>query len=230
MLLITLFDDLQAKYFDHGSGYAVAYDFLTNKIVIKHYESESLAGRLPLHEPLLQPSEAADNDGIQMIASPKQIMQGFINDELPKEGDPKRGFALVTLLIAGHWIDRHFDSLRTISQADDDQDARLDDALHDDFAMKLAAYQRYVSELPFPEQIIKVKKDDASEDASARRTYLTALANWDNLKGHFRVRAWKANKAGRRKEAEGLVDVWERVHRVLEERAERPEGEVKWDI
>ena len=94
MLLLTIFDDLQSKHFNQGSGFALAYDFLEDTMIIKRYQSESIAGRFPLHEPWYKLIIKENDDGIQTIGSPAQNAQHIVDNVLPNL-DPDRGFAIV---------------------------------------------------------------------------------------------------------------------------------------
>ena len=81
-----------------------------------------------------------------------------------------------------------------------------------------------LGELPFPQQVKDYK--DGVDNTSSKRTYLTALASWNSLSSQFRAQAWKAHERGKTEEAEGFVDVWHRVNRVLRARTEKPDAEV----
>ncbi|KAI9790510.1 MAG: hypothetical protein M1816_005017 [Peltula sp. TS41687] len=220
MLLITIFDDLQSKYFDHGSGYAIAYDFLEDTIIIKKYQSESIARRFPLHEPWYEVI-SEDKDVIQTVGSPAEILQRMVDNVLPSRDDPEYGFAVMVQLLAASWICIHWEALQTVKK--DDHGAHLTDELQEQLWMKMAEYQLNLRDIPVPQQAKGYK--DGIDNTSAKHTYLRALASWKNLKPQFRTQAWKAVQQHKSEEAKGFVDVWHSIHCVLEARAERPDGD-----
>lgn len=224
MLLIALFDDLQSELFDQGSGYAVTYDFLEDTIIIKKYQSESIAGRFPLHEPWYKFTSEDNDDLIQTIGSPAQIAQRIIDGVLPHHDDPDYGFAVLIQALAGAWICRHFWALQTVTH--EEHGTLLTTDLLGQLTMKMEDHELLLRDLPFSRRV-KVHKDGV-DNAGSKRTYLTALTSWSNLRSQFRTQAWKAHQRGKTEEAEGFVDVWHRVDRVLKAKTERPDAEVDW--
>ncbi|KAI9874232.1 MAG: hypothetical protein M1830_010042 [Pleopsidium flavum] len=106
LMLIAMFDDAQTIRYAESSGYVVAYDFLTNQIIIKHWLSS--LDHHPLEDPWFTPSS---KDGVSYIGSPSDLLQRIVAREGVLKGSPTHGFDLLTRFIAGRWLIKHFGPL-----------------------------------------------------------------------------------------------------------------------
>ena len=147
LMLISMFDEAKAARYTESSGYLVAYDFLTNRVIIKHWTS-SLD-----HHPLGDPwFEKPADDGVCYLGSPSNLVERIVNRRGLMPDRPGYCFSLVTRLLAGQWLLKYMalpglaiatvansSKPEEISRASAQNDARYD-------ALK-AAVSRHAAEL-----------------------------------------------------------------------------------
>ncbi len=105
-MLLAMFDEAKANRCGESSGYVIAYDFIGNKIIIKHWRSSP--AQRPLEDAWFK---APPNDGVSWIGSPKDLSNRIITRHGLNKESSKYGYALVTRFLAGRWLLEHFGPL-----------------------------------------------------------------------------------------------------------------------
>ncbi|MCJ1364580.1 hypothetical protein MMC16_003693 [Acarospora aff. strigata] len=230
LMIVDMFDDAKAVRCGQSSGYVIAYDFLSNQIVIKHWNS-SLD-----HHPFEDSWFATpQSDGVSYMGSPKDLWSAIVTRKGLVKGSPTYGFGLLTRYLAGCWMSKYFDVLgfamaTTKDQPHHEQGACADTHENDELPAVLSTYAAELNTLDVP----GVKRD--GEGQKQRTNYrqpksitqivygevLDYVERWEVELQEF---AFTERKAGKEKIADNLARFYDGVSRAAKTLLLDPEAE-----
>lgn len=223
LMIIQMFDEARATRCGESSGYVIAYDFLSNQIIIKHWKS-SLD-----HHPLSQPWFAEPpNDGVSYLGSPSDLLLQLSARKGLVKGSPTYGFGLLTRFMAGRWLFSHFTQLGLVPTA----------ASHESHARLKSLLSKFAEELDTLE-VLGVKTDSygRKKDTNYREPQSDDIQElYAELLVHLEGREWgwaaiavEEREEGNSKAAENLAEFYDRVARTAKTLLIDPEASFSFE-
>ena len=208
MLLLHVLDSGQSSTEGQTLGWATAYDFLDNVIIIKPFVSKEN------HHPLGERwSDPVVNDGVAFRGSPQELLTLVTADEDPLSGNSQNFyFARIVREEAAGWVLEYERALGVDSHLCEGvemlQAQRQDEAGREELAG-----------VEFPNLVKGKGKGADGKDAwraEVRWLYETMMAGLEGAEVEFRGAAVGAREAGREAVARNLVGFYERTMKDLE--------------
>lgn len=204
MMLLGVLHDGQADGLVKRGGYKCAYDFITNRLVVRPYVSGF--GMRPLDQPWFSPdSESTDTS---FADTPGTLAQRFISQDC-KTPEPdkihnssQRGFTLIIHFVVSKWILSFWKALQTL------EPELLTDDVFDKLQKKAKEYFDEVTALPFPHKI-KTDEDDDHDEAMA--PFGLGLSDALTKEDRFRDLALAADRCGNNEYAEEVMKFYART-------------------
>lgn len=223
LMIIEMFDEARATRCGESSGYVIAYDFLSNQIIIKHWTS-SLD-----HHPLSQPWFAEpQNDGVSYLGNPRDLLRQLVNRAGPVNGGPTYGFNLLTRFMAARWLSSHFTELGIVPKAGSDQ-------AHAQIKSQLSSVAAELDKL----EVDGVETDSygRKKDTNYRKPqsddvqvlYQEMLVHLDSREWGWAAIAVEARGKGRSKAAENLATFYDQVVRTAKTLLVDPEASFSFE-
>ncbi|KAI9722233.1 MAG: hypothetical protein M1812_001705 [Candelaria pacifica] len=220
MVLVDLVSTHQSLAVGEGSGYAIAYDIVEDRIVVKPFKT------YPTHHPLGEPwFTAPEADMASFVGSPGVLARRIAHREGLDDTDPNYGFVVVTRVIAGYWILSLLDALRTVPGPGHGD--LLDEATVSQLDAVLEEHETELDNIPFPN---KLRADDP-ESTNFAYNYHVMSQILEDMEGGLRRCALDGKKKGQDKAADNLAKFYDGVLKAAVALAKDPEMEVHlWEV